>query len=420
MTGPGETPRETGSLPRRLVGLAAAASVAYLVLELRSLILPVIVGGLLAYICRPLVTRLERLRIPRDAAIVLLLVGVTLVAAVVVNGARDVAPSEANMLGLRVRALHKVNVYREALLGPDQARGHRLFRWVRADLDPLLDELTRTLALTPEERDQLLAQLSAGGRDPRTSRQLLAFDRANAEALEKRALVVRDGSAQPAATAPPDPSPGPGVLREVLSTWAIAPLAFYFLLRDTGEIKRGLLAMVPNRFFEPTLTVLADLDEALGSYVRGISLECGFLGATVALLMMVVGIPPRWAIAVGIVAGASNVIPYAGTALAMLSGLAYALLADDYRPLLPWVNDGNFALWVVVAMVLAEILKNVVYEPIVLGRQVKLHPLVMAVGAVGGATLYGPVGMLLAIPAITIVKAFVSSSARQLKAYGLV
>lgn len=405
---------------RLLVGLAAVGLGAFLVYELRSLVLPVLVGGLLAYICRPLVTRLERLRLPRDAAIVLLLVAVTLGAVVVVSGARNVAPSEANLLGLRVRVLYKMNGYRESLMGTGQPRGSRLSRRLRAELDPLLDEATSTLSLTPEERAELLARVSAEGWNTRTSRQLLEFDRANEDALRKRSRVAGDGPVPPDTPSTAPTAERPGTLHESLSVWAIAPLAFFFLLRDTGEIKRGLLAMVPNRLFEPALTVLADLDDALGGYVRGIALECGFLGVTVALLMAVVGVPPRWAIGVGLVAGASNVIPYAGTALAVLSGLAYALLADDVRPLLPWVNEGNFALWVVLAMAIAEILKNAVYEPIVLGRQVKLHPLVMAIGAIGGATLFGPVGMLLAIPVITIVKAFVSSSARQLKAYGLV
>ena len=72
------------------------------------------------------------------------------------------------------------------------------------------------------------------------------------------------------------------------------------------------------------------------------------------------------------------------------------------------------------AVVLAELVKNVVYEPIVLGGSVKLHPVVVVIGVVGGATLFGPAGMLLAIPTMTVVKVLVASSARHLKAYGLV
>jgi hypothetical protein len=348
-----------------------------------------------------------------------MLVGVTLVAVVVFNGARGVAPSEANMLELRVRALYKLNGYYKTLMGLGQPGGNRLYQRVRGDLDPLLDELNRTLGLTPEEHAQFLAQVSARGHDRRSSQQPIAYDQANTETSRKSAPPAEDGSTQPSVTSPTREPARPGVLREFLATWAIAPLVFFFLLRDTGEIKRGLLTMVPNRLFEPTLRVLADLDAAVGDYVRGVSLECGFLGVTVAILLTVVGVPLQWAITVGIVSGASNVIPYAGTAVAMLSGLTYALLADDVRPLLPWVNPGNLALWVVVAVVLAELIKSVIYEPIVFGGRVKLHPIVMGIGVVGGATLFGPVGMFLAIPTITIVKAFVSSSARQIKAYGL-
>ncbi len=419
MTSFGEAPLGSGLLLKRLVALAAVGLGGWLVFELRGLIVPVLVGGLLAYICSPLVTRLERLRLPRDAAIASMLVGLSLVGVLVVNGARGVAPSEANMLELRVRAHYKLNTHYKTLMGLGQPGGNRLYQRVRADLDPLLVELTRALSLTPEEHAQFLAQVSARGHDTRSSLQLLAYDQANMEASRKRASPAEDGSAQPAVTSSTREPAKPGGLHEVLATWAIAPLVFFFLLRDTGEIKRGLLAMVPNRLFEPTLRVLADLDAAVGDYVRGVSLECCFLGATVALLLTVVGVPLQWAITVGIVSGASNVIPYAGTVVAMLSGLAYALLADDVRPLLPWVNPGNFAMWVVVAVALAELIKSVIYEPIVFGGRVKLHPIVMGIGAIGGAILFGPVGMFLAIPTITIVKAFVSSSARQIKAYGL-
>ncbi len=95
-------------------------------------------------------------------------------------------------------------------------------------------------------------------------------------------------------------------LADILSPWIVAPLVFLFLIRDTGELKRGLLAAVSNRLFEPALTVMADLDRALGNYVRGIFLECALLGLTVGLFLTIVGVPLRWAIAIGLFAGATN------------------------------------------------------------------------------------------------------------------
>jgi predicted PurR-regulated permease PerM len=84
------------------------------------------------------------------------------------------------------------------------------------------------------------------------------------------------------------------------------------------------------------------------------------------------------------------------------------------------VTADTFFLWVVAAVALAELLTNVVYEPMILGGAVKLHPLVVVIGLVGGGILFGPAGMFLAIPTITIVRVLVASTAGHLKAYGLV
>jgi predicted PurR-regulated permease PerM len=138
------------------------------------------------------------------------------------------------------------------------------------------------------------------------------------------------------------------------------------------------------------------------------------------VLLAIVGVPVRWAIAIGIFTGASNVVPYMGFAAALLGGIAYALVAKDVHPLIPFVTPETFAISVIVAVAFAELLKNVVYEPIILGGSVKLHPLVVVIGVIGGAILFGPAGMFLAIPTITVVKALVASGARHLKAYGLV
>ncbi|HXJ80412.1 MAG TPA: AI-2E family transporter [Candidatus Methylomirabilis sp.] len=420
-----------GVVLKCVVTVAAVVLAAYLVWGLRSLILPASVGGLLAYICRPLVARIERYWIPRGLAVGLLLLMVALITLVVANSIRAVMPSETQALELRVRALYALNQRYQALMGldPSWTRGNRLYQLTHRDLDPLVDGVSELLSLAPDERPQFVASLERGTEAASArSNRLLDYDRANAQAVEMRAL--RTGRAGPApgtpGESPSSPAPtsaaksGPAGLGDILSTWMIAPLIFLFLLWDTGTIKRGLLRAVPNRLFEPALAVLADVDQALGDYVRGIVLECCSLGLTVIVFIVVVGVPLRWAIPIGIFTGASNVVPYMGLAAALLSGLAYALLAEDVHALLPLVTAETFAIWVVAAVALAELLKNIVYEPIILGGAVKLHPLVMVIGVVGGAILFGPAGMLLAIPTITIVKVLVASTARHLVAYGLV
>jgi predicted PurR-regulated permease PerM len=407
-----------------VAGLVLAAS---LVWGLRSLIVPAAVGSLLAYIVRPLVARLERFRVPRGLAIGMLLLVFALAALAIGNRVRTVMPNDTGMLELRSRVLYTFNQRYQALMGLDRSltRGNRIYRLLHSDLDPVVDRINQLLALTPLERTQFVASRPRGARDTAADR-LVRDDRTNVKTLKTRARIAlaepasRSAAGPPAAAAPGSLAQTPlAALGEILSTWILAPLMFLFLLRDTGEIRRGLLRAVPNRLFEPALAVLADLDRALGDYLRGLFLECCLLGLTVGLFLALSGVPLRWTSASGIIAGAGTVVPYMGFALELLSGLAYALLAEDIRPLLPMVSPENFAIWVIVAVVLAELLKGLVYEPLILGRAAKLHPLIVVIGVSGGAILFGLVGMLLAVPTITVSKVFISSTAKQLKAYGV-
>jgi predicted PurR-regulated permease PerM len=407
-------------------GLVLAASLLWL---LRSLIVPVAVSGLLAYVCRPLVTGLERYRLPRALAVAALLIAFVVVVAGAVGGARAVMPTELGIIQFKVRLLYALNERYETLMGLDRSltRGNRIYQWLHADLDPFVDNAAELLSLSADERAKLLASRD-GAATPAVSDAILSEDRANAQTLEKRARASR---AAPDERRSPQAARGglstslsfarSGTLIEALSVWLIAPLVFLFLIRDRGEIKHGLLSLVPNALFEPALTVMSDVDDAVGDWVRGLLLECCLLGITLMLLLAVAGIPWRWAVAIGLIGGASNVVPYLGVVVAMVAGLAYALVGEGLRPLLPIMGDGDYVVpWVIAAVALAELLKNVIYEPVVLGDVVKLHPLVIVLGAAGGAILFGFAGVLLAIPVIVIFKVFVSSAARQLKAYGFV
>ncbi|MGD0282112.1 MAG: AI-2E family transporter [Dissulfurispiraceae bacterium] len=362
-------------------------------------------------------------------AIWLLLVVFVLAALFIANRVRSIMPGEIGALEFRVRAIYKINEGYKNLMELDQSltRGNWIYRLAHGELDPIVDRTNRLLALTPEENTRFLASYFRSPEAPTGSDRLLDYLRVNLQTLRVRQPAALPetgavGAAPPAvAQRPTSPLKTPiAALGHILSTWIIAPMIFLFLLRDTGEIKRGLLRAVPNRLFEPALAVLADLDCALGDYMRGISLECALLGLTVTLLLAIVGVPLRWAIAIGILTGATNVIPYLGSAVALMGGLAYALLAEEIHPLLPMVNTGNILIWVIAAVGLAELLKNVFYEPLVLGGAVKLHPLVVVIGVVGGGILFDLAGVLLAIPMITVFKVFVSSTARQLKAYELI
>jgi predicted PurR-regulated permease PerM len=418
----------SGTFFKSLTVVAGLLLSGFLIWALRSLILPVAAGGLLAYICYPLVAGLERFRLTRGLAIGLLLLAFVSAGVFLVNRVRAGIPDDAGVLQLRVRAFHNVNRRYKALMGldPSLTRGNRLYQIVREDLDPLLNRLNRVLALTPEEQSRFLSLHPQSANAPTGADRLQDYHRENLNTLEVRArpAVPRLGAGDPAAKTSQAPKRVPktplAALAALLSTWVVAPAVFLFLLRDTGEIKCGFLRTVPNRLFEPALAILTDLDQALGGYVRGIFLESSALAISVALLLAILGVPINWAILIGLVSGATNPVPYVGSAVALLAGLAYSLFSDEVHPLLPMIRAENVALWMVLGVAMIELLKNLLLEPLLLGRTTKVHPLVVLIAVLGGGILFGPVGLLLALPTVTIFKALISSASHQLKAYGLI
>ena len=418
--------RSTATLVKALAAVAGGLVAAVLLWGMRSLILPVAAGGLLAYICYPIVAGLERFRLPRGFAIALLMLAFVTLGIFVVSRVRAGVPSELGALELRVRALRNVNRRYKALMGLDSSlkSGNDLYRIAHDDLDPLVDRMNRQLALTPEEQARFLAAHPDRPNASSDSDPLLAYHRENEETLRLR------GRMAPMPGAPlPEPSTRPPqesakrplkALARLLSTWVVAPAVFLFLLMDTGEIKRGFFRLVPNRLFEPALAVLADLDRTLGRWLRGVLLECAFLGGAVAVLLAVLGVPPGWAILIGLVAGATNPIPYVGSAVALLGGLSFLLVSDEVHPLLPVIGSDSVAIWMVVGALLIEVIKNLVFEPLVLGESVQVHPLVVLLGVLGGGLMFGLSGLVFALPTIAIFKTLVVSSSRQLKAYGLI
>jgi predicted PurR-regulated permease PerM len=200
----------------------------------------------------------------------------------------------------------------------------------------------------------------------------------------------------------------------------LAPLIFLFLGFDNGQIRRFFISLVPNRYFELSLTVLDRLDDAIGRYLRGTLIECFLMGLTLTLGLILLGIPLGIAVAIGVVSGLLNAIPFLGAVIALVIGVSYALIAEDVRPLIPGLNPNDLALYVVILVVLVHVLDDVVFQPFVLGGAVNVHPLVVVIAIIAGSLIMGLWGMLFAIPTVVVVKTAVETFFKELKDYRII
>jgi len=406
-----------------IFGTLALISGGFLIWKLSILILPIIVGGLLAFVFRPVKDRFRIRWLPHELQVLCSFAAIGVVLFFAFNTFRKHIPDEEQKLEFKVRLQYKLNERYQQLVAKSPAgKSNAVGALLEKELGPLMDKINQVLALNAEECN-LFLKYAAGynGKLPIQSK-FVDYFRAN-QTTGKYAIPEETPTgaapATPASTQPSTADEGT-TLENKLSAWMLAPLIFVFLGFDNGQIRRFFISLVPNRYFELSLTVLDRLDDAIGRYLRGTLIECFLVGLTLTLGLILLGIPLGIAVAIGVVSGLLNAIPFLGTVIALVIGVGYALIAENVRPLIPGLNPNDLALYVVILVVIVHVLEDVVFQPFVLCGAVNVHPLVVVIAIIAGSLIMGLWGMLFAIPTVVVVKTAVTTFFKELKDYRII
>ena len=398
---------------------------ALLIWKLKALLLPIVVGALLAYLFRPIKDRFRVSWLPHELRVLTLFACVGLCVFLAINKARKMVPDERQKLELKVRLKFKVNEKYQEVVGTSAAekRSNPVAQLLSKEIGPAMDQLNKLLDLDPDEVE-LFQKYRAGfkGQAPIEDKFYDYFQANQTTSIYTAAPreLASSSKTMDHGEVGGQQAELKNSLMEELSIWILAPLIFIFLGFDNGQMRHYFIGLVPNRYFELSLTVLDMLDDAIGKYLRGTLLECSLVGMTLAAGLFLLGIPFPIALAIGFVSGLANAIPFLGPAIGLVIALSYSLIAESITPLLPGLNSQDLAMYVVVLIAIAHVLDNVVYQPIVLGNAVNLHPLVVIVAIISGSVLMGVWGMLLAIPTVVVVKTAVETLFKELKDYRII
>lgn len=177
-------------------------------------------------------------------------------------------------------------------------------------------------------------------------------------------------------------------LLNVVVLLVIVPVVSVYLLLDWDRMVARVDQLLP-RDHAPTVRRLAsDIDTTLASFIRGMGTVCLILGTYYAIALMIVGL--QFGLVVGFIAGLVTFIPYLGALIggALAIGLALFQFWGD------WVSIGLVA----GIFVIGQVIEGNVLTPKLVGSSVGLHPvwLILALSVFG--TLFGFVGMLVAVP----------------------
>ncbi|MEM9968976.1 MAG: AI-2E family transporter [Pseudomonadota bacterium] len=195
-------------------------------------------------------------------------------------------------------------------------------------------------------------------------------------------------------------------LLNLVILFVIVPVVAVYMLLDWDRMVAQIDALLPRDHAPVLRQLAAEIDRTLASFVRGMGTVCLILGTYYAIALIIVGL--QFGLIVGFIAGLVTFIPYLGALLggALAIGLALFQFWGD------WLSIGLVA----GIFVLGQIAEGNVLTPKLVGSSVGLHPvwLILALSVFG--SLFGFVGMLVAVPlaaAIGVIARFAVDRYRQ-------
>ncbi len=178
-----------------------------------------------------------------------------------------------------------------------------------------------------------------------------------------------------------------GLVGNVFTAIIVIPLSIFFLLKDGSKIRRSVLLLVPNKYFETIMSIIDKTEKRLGIYFKSVILQSLIVAFISSTLLTLIGL--NNAIIVGIFIGLANTIPYFGPAIGYI---IIVLVAIFERGDLSLVYPG------LLAQLSTQLVDNAILQPLIFSKSADMHPLSILFIVFIGAELGGVLGMLVAIP----------------------
>lgn len=334
----------TGQAARWRFWVAMAAVFLLLLWLLNDILLPFVVGMVVAYFLDPVVARLQRMGMSRTWATT----SVTIIAVLLTVGvAMAILPPLFSQLQSLILSFPDYTVK------------------LAARITPLIDPIRERLNLPPLSLHELQAELT------QRAGQVLAVAGTVAGKLAQGGLAVFN----------------------LLALLFLTPVVTFYLLRDWERLVDAIDGALPRDHADTIRKLAHESNAAIAGYVRGQALVCISLGSIYAVGLSLVGL--QFGLIIGLIAGAISFIPFVGTFVGAVMALGMALV--QFPP--DWMGVVKVA----VVFVVGQMLEGNVLSPKLVGDRVGLHPVWIMFALLAGGALFGFVGVLIAVPVAAVI-----------------
>jgi predicted PurR-regulated permease PerM len=173
----------------------------------------------------------------------------------------------------------------------------------------------------------------------------------------------------------------------------LIPFFVYYLLVDYRAMRKRLDLLIPPRHRAVASTLISRINFVISSYVRNQLVIAVVMGVLYSIGFAIARVP--LALSIGMLSGLFNFIPYLGTLTGLTLSLSFVAL-----------DGGGLAriLGVVAVFIIVQSVEGYYLTPKLLGGSLDLHPMWVLVGLMIGGSLFGILGIILAVPVIAIAK----------------
>jgi predicted PurR-regulated permease PerM len=189
----------------------------------------------------------------------------------------------------------------------------------------------------------------------------------------------------------------------VVAVFSITFITFFFL-KDQHLFYESILMWIPDKYVDNVTRALNSVKQLLTRYLIGIVIQSTCIMILIDIGMTIVGIDFQQALVMGLILGILNVIPYVGPWLglfvAIIMGVASHINMDFTSVVIPLIY------YMIIVEIITHLIDNVVFQPVIFSNSVKAHPLEIFIVVLASGFAAGIPGMILGIPAYTVLRVF--------------
>lgn len=175
----------------------------------------------------------------------------------------------------------------------------------------------------------------------------------------------------------------------------VIPVLVFYLLKDYQKIKQYFKSLIPKKYHEKTRILIHAIDEKLGHYIRGQLIVSAFVSVTSFIVFHLLGLD--YALILAMIMGITNIIPYFGPIIGAIPTIAIAITIST-----------KMVIITVIAIFGIQLIESNFLSPYIVGKSINIHPIAIIFALLLGGQVAGVLGMILAVPLLTILKEITS------------